>query len=322
MANDPINTPKSAAEISLVVPILDEEENLRALSEEIRSALKGYSYELLFVDDGSRDRSFEIIEELHREDPRIKGLSFRKNAGKAAAYDAGFQRAQGSLVATLDGDLQDDPKDIPRLIEKLGENFDLVVGWRTKRRTALVYTLVSPFVNSLWRLMGPLKIHDINCPVRVMRSEVAKSLALRVDLHRYIPLLAAASGFRVGELPVNNRPRVAGVSKYNLWKYPIAAVSFLGVLLHLRFGKRPMLLFGSLGIVAFVVGFLIDAMVVFNFTVRGSDIDDDIPTLVAGVLLIIIGTQFISLGLLAEIILRKLDHPPRGEHAIIVREVP
>ena len=251
----------------------------------------------------------------------MRALRFRKNAGKASAYDAGFRHARGELVATLDGDGQDDPKDVRRMMELLGDESDLVVGWRTNRKTSFVYTLLSPLSNALFRMTGGVRVHDINCPVRVMRKDVADALDLRADLHRYVPLLAAARGFRVTESAVENRPRQTGESKYSPWKYPTSAVSLIGVLLYLRYGQRPMALFGGLGVLTLGFGILIDLWVVVRFVVFKTDIDDDIPTLILGVLLILIGTQFLSLGVLAELILRQTGQVGPGRTYDVVEDI-
>lgn len=294
-------------ELSLVIPVRDEAPNVAPLGAEIAVALEGRRFEVLFVDDGSRDGTFEEIRRAAARDPRIRGLRFRTGAGKAAAYAAGFHAARGSIVATLDGDLQDDPKDLPRLLGRLeAGDTDLVVGWKTGGKSSPATFFISRLVNFALRLVLRPKLHDMNCPVRVMRREVALGLDLRADLHRYIPLLAHARGFRVAEMPVANRARQHGASKYGGSKYFTSAVSLLGVGLYLRFGDRPMALFGGLGLLTLLAGFVIDAFYAVRYVVFGHSVDEDFPTVVLGVVLILIGTQFLSLGLLAEIMTRRL----------------
>ncbi len=302
-----MSEPKRCPELSIVIPVRSEEANIRPLHAEIQAAFGTRAIEILFVDDGSRDHTFDEIKQCRALDPRVRGLRLRNHGGKSAAYAAGFRAARAPLIATLDGDLQDDPADLLKLEAALGSEFDLVVGWKQTGKSSKATFALSRLFNGLIRTLAKPKLHDMNCPVRVMRREVAESLELGADLHRYIPLMAAANGFRVREVPVQNRPRQHGVSKYSGSKYWSSAIALLGVLLYLRFGKRPMALFGGLGVLFFLIGFLVDAYYAALFVFRGQSIDDHFPTIMFGVALIVIGTQFLSLGLLAEILLRRLE---------------
>lgn len=301
-------TNQTATELSLVIPVRDEEPNVEPLCREVLEVFAGRDIAVILVDDGSEDGTFEAVRRLHGEDPRVRGLRLRHPSGKAAAYAAGFAAARGTFVLTMDGDLQDDPRDLLRLLEAREESdADLAVGWKQKGKSSPATFVLSRLMNGLIRLVTRSRLHDVNCPVRVMRREVARSLELRADLHRYIPLLAQAAGARVVELPVANRPRRHGASKYTGSKYFSSAVAFLGMRLYLRYGDRPMHLFGGIGLIAFLIGLIIDLVVTGSFLFHGSDIDDDIPTLLFGLGLVLIGTHFIALGLLAEILVRKVD---------------
>lgn len=277
------------------------------LVTEIRSALGDRPFEVVFVDDGSEDGTWSAIAAAHADDENIRGIRLRTNAGKSAAYAAGFAAAKGDLVATLDGDLQDDPADLIPLTETVtsGEA-DMAVGWKTTGKSSPLTFVLSKFANLLLRLVTPLRLHDMNCPVRVMRRDVARSLDLRADHHRYIPLMAHARGFKITEQAVANRERRHGTSKYGGSKYFRSATALIGVGLYLRFGQRPMALFGGLGLIALLIGVAICATVAFWWAFLGGDIDDDVPTLILGAVFILTGGQFIGLGLLGEIVVRRI----------------
>jgi glycosyltransferase involved in cell wall biosynthesis len=309
--------PEYPVELSIVIPVWNERENIAPLVLEIQASSLKVPFEVIFVDDGSHDGTFTKIAACHREDPRIKGVLLKQHAGKSAAYLAGFRQARGRLVATMDGDLQDDPKDLVPLLNKLEEGSDLVIGWKQTGKSSRSTFALSRILNGLLRRMTGLPLHDMNCPLRVMKASVAKKLDLRADLHRYIPLLAKSMGASVAEVPVGNRERLHGVSKYTGSKYWNSAISYMGLRLYLRFGERPMFLFGSLGLLCFLLGAAVIAKVVIGFVAFSTDIDDDLPTLVLGVLLTLVGTQFLGLGLLGEILVRRLSHhEARGADAV------
>lgn len=293
--------------LSIVIPVRDEQENVAPLHGELSVALGSRDYEIVFVNDGSQDGTAEVLRDLKRRDPRVRVLHMEGPRGKASAYQAGFRAARGAIVATMDGDLQDDPADLLSLVERAEAGFaDLVVGWKQGGKSSKTTFVLSRLFNGMLRLFVKPRLHDMNCPLRAMRSDVAMALDLGADLHRYIPLLAASKGFLVKEIPVRNRPRQHGVSKYRGTKYWTSAVSLVGVLLYLRFGRRPMALFGGIGLLSLVLGIAIDAWFALRYVVSGQSIDDDFPTIVLGVLLILIGTQFLSLGLLGEIVVRQV----------------
>ncbi len=290
--------------LSVVVPVRDEGPNIAPLCDEL--ATLDATFEVLFVDDGSTDHTWDAIRQARQRHPWVRGLRLDQATGKSAAYAAGFRAAQGELVATLDGDLQDDPRDLLTLTECVRDGSDLAVGWKRSGKSSGTTFLASRLANLLLRVVTPLRLHDMNCPVRVMRREVALSLDLRADHHRYIPLLAHAKGYTVSEREVSNRPRQHGESKYGGGKYLRSATTLLGVGLYLRFGQRPMALFGGLGLTALMVGFLICLTVVCGWAFFGTDIDDDIPTLILGAVFLLTGMQFVGLGLLGEIVVRRV----------------
>ena len=203
-------------DLSLVIPLLNEEESLRPLMEQIRGVLstQNRTYEVIFIDDGSTDGSIAVLEDLHNTYPEVKVIQFRRNFGKAAAYTAGFQRARGTYIITMDADLQDDPAEIPNLLSKIEEGYDLVSGWKKKRFDPLGKTLPSKFFNWVTGFVSGIDIHDFNCGLKIYRSEVTKDIRVLGELHRYIPVLAHLEGYRIGEIPVQHHPRQYGVTKY------------------------------------------------------------------------------------------------------------
>lgn len=296
----------SSPEISIVIPAWNEAENIGPLVEDIARAMGSRPFEAIIVDDGSRDGTFAAVGEAHRADPRFRGVRLSRHSGKAAAYSAGFRHARGTVIATMDADLQDDPADIGKLEDKLAQGYDLVVGWKQTGKSSPATFILSRLGNRLLRISTGLGLHDMNCPLRAMKAPVARRLNLRADLHRYIPILARSEGFTVAEAPVSNRPRLHGKSKYTGGKYWSSATAYMGLRLYLRFGERPMHLFGGLGLACFLFGAAVIAYVVLSFLIWNTDIDDDLPTLILGVLMALTGTQFLGLGLLGEILVRRL----------------
>jgi glycosyltransferase involved in cell wall biosynthesis len=288
--------------ISVVVPVHNEERSVALLYDELRSALEplGMAWEAIFVDDGSTDGTFAALTRLHNAEPNVRVVRLRRNFGKAAALVAGFDQAQGDTVVTIDGDLQDDPAEIPRLLAKLDEGFDLVTGWKAHRRDPLSRRVLSRIFNRVTSMFSGLRLHDMNCGLKAYRAEVVHGLRLYGELHRFIPVLAHYRGFRIAELPVNHRPRAHGGSRYGVERYlrgflDLLTVSFIG-----RYRHRPLHLFGGLGL---VLGFLGTAILVYLTVLKilGHAIGGR-PLLMLGVLLVVIGLQFFSLGLISEMI--------------------
>jgi glycosyltransferase involved in cell wall biosynthesis len=288
--------------ISVVVPVHNEERSVALLYDELRSAFQPLDtpWEVIFVDDGSSDGTFGALTRLHNAEPNVRVVRLRRNFGKAAALGAGFDQVQGETVVTIDGDLQDDPAEIPRLLAKLDEGFDLVSGWKTRRRDPLTRRLLSKLFNRVTSLFSGVRLHDMNCGLKAYRAEVVHGLRLYGELHRFIPVLAHYRGFRIAELPVNHRPREHGRSRYGVERYvrgflDLLTVSFIG-----RYRHRPLHLFGGLGLVLGAIG---TAVLVYLTVLKalGHAIGQR-PLLMLGVLLLVIGMQFFSLGLISEMI--------------------
>jgi glycosyltransferase involved in cell wall biosynthesis len=305
-------------EVSVIVPLLNEEESLRELFTLIQETMQRMkkSYEIIFVDDGSSDKSFEVLTALHNEYPNIiKAIRFRRNFGKSAALSAGFKEAQGEYIITMDADLQDDPNEIPSLIETLGDSYDLVSGWKKKRQDSAIFTFPSHIANSITSRLTGLQIHDLNCGLKVYRNIVAKELKLYGDLYRYIPILAHQAGFRVGEKIVQHHPRKYGRSKYTVGKFYRGFLDLLTILFTAKYIRRPLHLFGVWGIVSFTIGAAIDGYLSVEWFLGLTSISNR-PLFLVGFLFIIIGVQFISLGLLGEMISRH----ERNEETYSIRE--
>jgi glycosyltransferase involved in cell wall biosynthesis len=288
--------------ISVVVPLHNEERSIALLHEELQASLDalGIAWEAVYVDDGSTDGSFAALTRLHAREDNVRVVHLRRNFGKAAALAAGFEQAAGDVVVTMDGDLQDDPSEIPRLLAKLDEGFDLVSGWKTHRRDPFSRRILSRVFNRAAGWMSGLHLHDMNCGLKAYKSEVVKSLTLYGELHRFIPVLAHEQGYRIAELPVNHRPREHGRSRYGLERYlrgflDLLTVSFMG-----RYRHRPLHLFGGLGL---LLGFAGTAVLVYLTIdkIAGHAIGKR-PLLTLGVLLVVVGLQFFSLGLISEMI--------------------
>jgi glycosyltransferase involved in cell wall biosynthesis len=288
--------------ISVVVPVHDEERSVALLYEEIQAALEpsGEPWEAIFVDDGSLDGSFAALTRLHARAPNVKVIRLRRNFGKSAALAAGFAQAQGETVVTIDSDLQDDPSEIPRLLAKLEEGFDLVSGWKARRRDPWQRRVVSRIFNAVTSRVSGLRLHDMNCGLKAYRSEVVRGLPLYGELHRFIPVLAYYRGFRVAELPVNHRPRTHGRSRYGLERYLRGFLDLLTVTFMGRYRHRPLHLFGGLG---FILGLLGTVILVYLTVLKATgEAIGQRPLLTLGVLLVVVGLQFFSLGLLSEMV--------------------
>ena len=288
--------------ISVVIPVHDEERSVALLYDELRSALEplGSEWEAIFVDDGSSDGTFAALTRLHNGAGNVRVVRLRRNFGKAAALVAGFDQARGDTVVTLDGDLQDDPAEIPRLLAKLDEGFDLVSGWKTQRRDPLSRRILSRLFNSVTSRFSGVRLHDMNCGLKAYRAEVVHGLRLYGELHRFIPVLAHYRGFRIAELPVNHRPREHGRSRYGIERYlrgflDLVTVSFIG-----RYRHRPLHLFGGFGLGLMVIG--IGILIYLTVDKALGHAIGGRPLLTLGVLLVVVGMQFFSLGLISEMI--------------------
>ena len=313
--------------MSIIVPAYEEAESLPELAERVRAACEetGLSFQVWIVDDGSRDDTWATVQSLHEDDARIAGLQFQRNYGKSAALAVGFERAQGTYVVTMDADLQDDPAEIPALIEKLQEGYDLVSGWKRDRKDPMRKTIPSRFFNWVTRLMSGLPLHDFNCGLKAYRREVVKSVQVYGELHRYIPLLAKWAGYdRVAEKPVEHHPRKYGTTKFGVDRFVKGFLDLITVVFLTRFAVRPMHFFGGLGTLTFTSGFAINLWLTVDKLVYGHPIGDR-PLLLLGLLLILFGAQLFTTGLLGEMVIQpRMEDTdtyvvgeallPRGDH--------
>ncbi len=308
--------------ISIVVPVYREEENIPLLVEEISQALSEVPHELILVDDGSDDGTFAAIEKACASDSRVTGIQLRRNFGQTAAMSAGFEAVRGEYVVYMDGDLQTDPKDIPKLLERLKrDDLDMVNGWRKNRKDAgLTRNLPSRIANALIRTSTKVRMHDYGCPMKLMRAEVARNLHLYGEQHRFLPAMAALYGARIGEEVVTHRPRRFGESKYGLGRTTRVLVDLLLVLFFQRFTDRPLQLFGSAGLLSFVAGVGIDLWLSMSKLVSGTELAGR-PMLQLGSLLIISGLLLFGVGLILEMQTRTYYESTGRRHYAIRRKI-
>ena len=295
--------------LSVIVPVKDEEGSLPQLYKELSSTLKKISapYEIIFIDDGSEDKSGKILSALRKKDSRIKIISFRGNFGKSAALSAGFEKAKYTTIVTLDADLQDDPREIIRLLKKLSQGYDLVGGWRKNRIDPLSKKISSFFFNKGTVLISGVKLHDFNCGLKVFNKTVADSLHLHGELHRFLPILAAKMRFKVAEIEVVHRPRKFGRSKFGFERSWRGMIDLLTTIFITDYATKPAHFFGRIGFILFISGIFMDGYVAFLKITTGST-QDKIPLLLAGILFTLLGVQLISTGLIAEMLAHYLLH--------------
>jgi glycosyltransferase involved in cell wall biosynthesis len=308
--------------VSLVIPLFNEEENVDALYEELERVLTptGLNLEYVFIDDGSKDETFNRLSQAVKNDPKVIIVRFRRNFGQTAAMAAGFDYANGDVVVTLDGDLQNDPAEIPRMLEKLDEGYDMVAGWRKKRQDNLMYrTIPSRLGNWVISKITNVQLHDYGCTLKVMTKDVAKNIQLYGEMHRFIPAVAAELGVRIAELPVNHRARVFGRSKYGLSKAFRVVLDLLTVKFFLGYATRPLHMFGMLGLISGGLGGgLFTKLLIERFLLHmplGGR-----PALIVSVMFVLIGLQFLCFGLLAEILVRTY-HESQNKKTYSVRQV-
>jgi len=308
-------------DLSLVIPVYNEADNLSLLCQRIHAALAStnWTYEVVMIDDGSTDDSAQILRRLHAEDPQLKVLRFRRNFGQTAALAAGFAYAHGEVIVSLDGDLQNDPLDIPRLVAKLSEGYDLVSGWRINRQDPFVRRrLPSQIANWLISLTTRVKLHDYGCTLKAFRRDVAKELKLYGEMHRFIPALAGDLGARIVELPVTHHPRQRGHSKYGLTRTLWVMLDLLTVKFLSSYATRPSHLFGLCGLLAVLLGGAITLLLGIQKVFFGVKLAAR-PLLLLGVLLVVIGVQFVTLGLIGEMLAR--TYHESQEKPIWIQEV-
>lgn len=301
-------------ELSIVIPVLNEAGNLQKLHGELQEALGplGRPYEIIFVDDGSSDGSSAMMVEMSRNDPTVRVLELRRNFGKTAAMTAGFTYCRGAIIVTLDADLQDSPAEMPLLLAKIEEGYDLVTAWRLRRQDPITKKIPSRLFNRVVETMTGVKLHDFNTGFKAYRRAVTQEVKLYGDLHRFVPVLAHRLGFRVAEVVVSHRPRHSGRSKYGLGRI-WWVMDFLTVLFLTSYLGRPLHLFGSIGLIILAVGTAINCYMAF-LRYMGEAIGTR-PLLTLGVLLMMVGLQFVSVGLLGEMI-RHFTYRPEAEYSI------
>ena len=303
--------------ISMVIPLYNEEASLAELYRNIIHELDTdtVGLEIIFVDDGSTDSSFAVLKQLQDRDSRIRVIRFRRNFGKSAALSAGFRHARGDTIVTMDADLQDQPHQVGKLVAHLEKGYDLVSGWKVERQDSWRRRIASRIFNYITSLLTGVPLHDINCGLKAYRKEVIQEVKVYGEMHRYIPVLASYRGFRVGEVPVDHASRPFGQSKYGAGRFLGSFFDLLTVIMLTRYNSKPLHVFGILGVVLLLIGFLIEAYLTVGWFLE-SWIQDR-PIFMLGILLLIMGIQFIFFGLLAEMI----AYSSRREDDYSVREV-
>lgn len=288
--------------ISIIIPVYNEEKSIGPLHSAVKKTISRVtnSYELIFIDDGSTDNTFFILKKLKSKHKQIKLIKFKKNFGKAAALAAGFKLAKGDIIITMDGDLQDDPTEIPNFISKINEGYDLISGWKYDRKDPLSKKIASKIFNFLTRILTGVHLHDFNCGFKAYRRNVVKNLRLYGELHRYIPVLAYQKGFKLGEIKVKHHPRKYGKSKYGLSRLIKGSFDLITVKFITSYTKRPLHLFGVFGLLFLFLGIILNLYLIYLKIVSGNI--GNRPLLFLAVLLIILSVQFIAIGLLGEMI--------------------
>lgn len=290
--------------ISVVIPLFNEEESLIELSERLETVLQemtGGKYEVIFIDDGSTDGSYEVIRGINRKNGRFSAIRFRTNYGKSAALSVGFERTRGEYIFTMDADLQDDPAELPKLLAALQKGYDLVSGWKKVRHDPWHKTMPSKVFNKVVQLVTRLNIHDFNCGLKIYRREVLPTLSVYGEMHRYLPAQAHWQGFRVTELAVTHHPRKHGVSKFGFSRFIKGFLDLLTLVLTTRYARRPLHIFGGVGIALALIGFAIDLWLSVEWFLGYTTLTNR-PLALLGVLLIIVGVQLISIGLIGEMV--------------------
>jgi glycosyltransferase involved in cell wall biosynthesis len=313
---------KAPLALSIIVPVLNEEKNLPELYEEISTSCKSLdlTYEIIFIDDGSWDSSFPVLRGIQKKDSKVKVIRLRKNFGQTAALSAGFDYANGEVIITLDADLQNDPQDFALLIDKIREGYDIVSGWRKKRKDPLFTRRIpSAMANCLISRITHIKLHDFGCTLKAFRKEVIKNIDLYGELHRFIPAIASNLGVSIAEVEVHHRPRKHGKSKYSVLRFVKVTLDLLTVKFLLSYSTRPLQIFGLFGLASGLIGGIIGLYLSYQRLILKVGISGR-PLLLLAILLIVIGIQFITLGLLAEIMVRAY-HESVNKRIYFIREI-
>lgn len=293
-----------SVEISVVIPIFNEQNNLVQLYNELKHVLDYLKkpYEIVFVDDGSTDNSYQVLKKIHK-DKKVRVIKLRGNFGQTAAFNVGFKNSKGKIVITMDSDLQNDPRDIPKLLSKIKQGFDVVSGWRYKRRDSIAKILFSKLSNSLRIMMTGEKIHDSGCSLKAYKKEILKDVDLFGEMHRFIPTLLAWKGYRIGEVKVNHRPRRHGKTKYNTKRLVKGFLDLLVVLFWQKYSARPIHLFGGAGLLSFAAGVIIALYLTVMKIFYGVALANR-PLLLFSILLILFGSLLLLFGILADIMIK------------------
>lgn len=308
-------------DLSIVVPIYNEEENISALYDKVTSALaaSGLKYELILVDDGSRDKSFSLLKMVAAKDPRVKVIRFRRNFGQTAAMAAGFNAAAGDVVVPMDGDLQNDPADIPLLMDKINEGFDVVSGWRKERQDTFINRkLPSMLANGIISMLTGVHLHDYGCTLKAYRREVLDGINLYGEMHRFVPALASQVGAKVAELPVRHHPRLHGTSKYGISRTLRVILDLMTVTFLLSYSTKPIQLFGKWGVYTFLAGIFSGGITLYMKLFENVSMNRN-PLLIMTAFLLFMGVQFIVLGLLGELNARTY-YEAQGKPIYVVKE--
>ncbi len=305
-------------DISIVIPLLNEEESLPELAAWIDRVMKthNFTYEIIFVDDGSTDNSWQIITDLQSKNKNIKGIKFRRNYGKSAALNEGFRESQGDVVITMDADLQDNPEEIPELYRMIvEEGFDIVSGWKKKRYDPLSKTIPTKLYNAVTRWMSGIKLHDMNCGLKSYKREVVKNIEVYGEMHRYIPVIAKWAGFsKVGEKVVLHQPRKYGSTKFGLSRFIYGPLDLFSIMFVGKFGKRPMHFFGVIGIIISLAGMILLGYLSIEKIFRNVGGIAERPAFFLGILLMIIGVQLFIAGFISELVSR--NSPYRNNYKV------
>jgi glycosyltransferase involved in cell wall biosynthesis len=310
-------------DLSIVIPVRDESLNITKLYDELTGALTqhGRSFEVIVIDDGSTDDTFDQLTRLQARDPRLRVIRFRRNFGQTAAFAAGFAYARGRLVVTMDGDLQNDPNDIPRMLARADAGVDIVCGWRKDRKDKFVTRRIpSMFANKLISWSTGVALHDYGCSLKVFRTEVVKPLRLYGEMHRFLPAIASQIGVRIEEVAVNHRKRESGTSKYGLSRTIRVVLDLVTVKFLLSYSTRPLQIFGLLGVGATALGALITAYLGYVRLILQQPIAERTPLLLVGVMLVFIGVQLVTFGLLAELLARTY-YESQNKPVYVIREI-
>ncbi|MGC9337521.1 MAG: glycosyltransferase family 2 protein [Candidatus Cloacimonadia bacterium] len=300
-------------DLSFVIPVFNEEHTLKELHAKILEDIGDKSYEIIFINDGSTDNSYSVLKEIAEYDRNVKIINFRRNFGKSAALQAGFNKAQGEIVITMDADLQDDPAEIPRFIQKINEGYDLVAGWKKHRKDPISKKIPSKIFNTATSLIFKLKLHDYNCGFKAYRKEAVKSIDIYGELHRYIPALVKAKGFKICEIPVHHHRRRHGKSKYGMERFVRGFLDLLTVMMITKYERSPLYLFGIGGLIIAGIGLVINIYLAILKIFFGVPLGNR-PLLFLGILLVLVGIQFISIGLIGEMIVYTSRRISKNNH--------